>query len=407
MGYCKPWEWVSHFVYWKLLAKFTPLVQRYEAEEECLVATGTVGPGEVASFEPFYTKTAASTACHGSGEGPYTLELLDAGGSLLFARSFAKVFWDTDGDFWPFHEVVPLLPGTAQVRLLHSGTLLASVYASVNAPEVSVIYPNGGEVLDGVQKVTWTASDADGDALSFDLLYSADGGTTWGALAVDLETNSYHWDTTVSPGGSKSLVKVIALDGVHEGEDRSDGTFAVESKTPEATIFAPADRSTYFLGEPVSLEGYGYDAEDGPLSDETLAWSSDTAGFLGAGRRLVREDLPAGLHAITIDATDSHNNHGQATVTITVLDNRDRDGDRVADAEDNCPLAWNAGQADCDGDGAGDACDPDDDDGDGYPNWGDNCPSTPNDQADADGDGIGDACESGAGLFAYLPLISR
>jgi len=37
---------------------------------------------------------------------------------------------------------------------------------------------------------------------------------------------------------------------------------------------------------------------------------------------------------------------------------RDRDGDTVCDADDNCPLAENTDQADADGDGRGDACDP-------------------------------------------------
>jgi hypothetical protein len=58
----------------------------------------------------------------------------------------------------------------------------------------------------------------------------------------------------------------------------------------------------------------------------------------------------------------------------------DADGDGVGDYCDNCPRAFNPGQADSDTDGIGDACD--------------DCPSVSNpDQADRDGDGIGDLCD--------------
>jgi hypothetical protein len=99
---------------------------------------------------------------------------------------------------------------------------------------------------------------------------------------------------------------------------------------------------------------------------------------------------------------------GEADFPETVLDT---DGDGVVDLLDNCPSDPNPDQANCDGDGQGDACD-DDDDNDGIPDVADeppsphdedgdtivdvcdSCPEVANvPQLDGDGDGIGDACE--------------
>jgi hypothetical protein len=61
--------------------------------------------------------------------------------------------------------------------------------------------------------------------------------------------------------------------------------------------------------------------------------------------------------------------------------------------DDNCPRRFNPRQADLDGDGRGDACDPDVD-GDGIPDTKDDCPRAADpDQTDTDGDGVGDACD--------------
>ncbi len=69
----------------------------------------------------------------------------------------------------------------------------------------------------------------------------------------------------------------------------------------------------------------------------------------------------------------------------------DIDGDRVGDSLDNCPLTSNPDQADANGDGIGDACDPDND---GVPDNIDNCPLNANaKQLDSDGDGIGNSCD--------------
>jgi hypothetical protein len=105
---------------------------------------------------------------------------------------------------------------------------------------------------------------------------------------------------------------------------------------------------------------------------------------------------------------------GPLDPTCSRVPDTDRDG--VLDYQDNCHRLFNPSQVDTDKDSGpppyepvpvtvrdpktgGDACDVDDD-GDTIVDVNDNCPKLPNkDQADADGDGSGDLCDpvSGAG----------
>jgi hypothetical protein len=89
--------------------------------------------------------------------------------------------------------------------------------------------------------------------------------------------------------------------------------------------------------------------------------------------------------------SDIFNGEGNATII-------DVDSDNVDDNIDNCPAVSNPDQADSNGNGIGNVCEPVvnfDNDYDGVQVFEDNCPTVSNtDQKDTDKDGIGDACDS-------------
>ncbi len=100
-------------------------------------------------------------------------------------------------------------------------------------PEVTVVYPNGGEILEigDTIRVEWTATDDDGvDSVS--VYYSIDAGQTYELVAHGWPADSsYAW--IIPPSLSDScLVKVVAYDpGLYYAGDASDSLFAIRNKT--------------------------------------------------------------------------------------------------------------------------------------------------------------------------------
>jgi hypothetical protein len=112
--------------------------------------------------------------------GDYRLRYLDADGRELAALSFALSL-TVEGNTMkqvPFAFRAPYVPGTARIVIGRDATEIASRTVSAHAPAVTVTSPNGGEILADKTTVSWNAADADGDSLSFTVLYSPDGGGT-------------------------------------------------------------------------------------------------------------------------------------------------------------------------------------------------------------------------------------
>jgi parallel beta-helix repeat protein len=100
-------------------------------------------------------------------------------------------------------------------------------------PKVTVIYPNGGELLSGEITIQWSAFDdltmnLDG---TIGIDYSADNGGSWNRIASQQNnTGLYQWNTTVIPDGSGYFIRVSASDDfLNYGSDISNTSFSINN----------------------------------------------------------------------------------------------------------------------------------------------------------------------------------
>jgi hypothetical protein len=254
----------------------------------------------------------------------YCLEFRGSGATLLQSYCFDGSLGCTEGvgpQLAGFHYNLPWPAGTTLVQLKEGQTVLAERAASAHLPTVHVLAPNGGEALDGEFEVRWTGNDADGDPLSYSVLYSPDGGVSWRPLGIDTTGTSMVVSTNDLIGGELGQIRVRVTDGFSSAEDVSDAPFSVPRKPPQPRIDAPTDGAWYRPTNLVTLEGEAFDPEDGIMPNERLTWYLWTdmgSTGLGTGRLLSVGPLPAGDHVIVLDVVDSDGMAATDRVTIHV-----------------------------------------------------------------------------------------
>ena len=140
-------------------------------------------------------------------------------------------------------DVQPGMIGSSDVTIgVSDGTSTASDTFTVFVQEVSgdisvtVLYPNGGEVIRGNTEIRWQATSTNicPDPISIKIEYSPDSGKTWHLIADDEENDgAYTWDTSTLPDLATYLIKVTATDCEDSAFDISDAVFTINNDIPD------------------------------------------------------------------------------------------------------------------------------------------------------------------------------
>ena len=131
-------------------------------------------------------------------------------------------------------------------------------------------------------------------------------GTSFSTSALSVGAHTITLTATDSKGAPGHATVTITITG------------ATVNQPPTAHITSPANGALFVPASAISFAGTGSDPEDGALTGASLVWTDNVSGQLGTGTSFSLSTLAAGVHSLTLTATDSKGATGTATVSITI-----------------------------------------------------------------------------------------
>ncbi|MFH1978253.1 MAG: hypothetical protein ABIJ92_02925 [Candidatus Aenigmatarchaeota archaeon] len=169
--------------------------------------------------------------------GNFSIESLDANATALFNISFNLSFILSSANgtveninVTPFAFVVPFSDNVSSLTFKENATIKEERDRTQNTPNVTLIEPTGGEFYSNVEiNISWTSSDADGDNMSYAILFSPDNGTSWDTITFDHNETNYTINSGDLQDCTECLIKILATDGMNTGNDTSDSVFQIDN----------------------------------------------------------------------------------------------------------------------------------------------------------------------------------
>ena len=185
----------------------------------------------------------------------------------------------------------------------------------VEPPTVTVLSPPSNISVSGVVIIEVEAEDNEGvvkvEFYIDEILQFTDEEPAW----------EHSWQTISYANGTKHSILAKAYDRAGNSGHSEETKVVVYNDIndpPTVIIYQPIDSTSYIWGEPISLQGQGWDALGNTLRDEQLSWFSSLDGALGTGAYLIRDDLSVDWHTITLIGTDDRGSTARDSTSIQI-----------------------------------------------------------------------------------------
>lgn len=169
--------------------------------------------------------------------------------------------------------------------------------------------------------VTGTASDPDGDALTYAWSYAAGAGVDAGAACTF--GNAAALATTIRCTDDGSYTLTLKVNDGHHPDVVSTANLTVTNVAPQVSITSPGDLTQVLVGSPVSVSATVTDPGSNDTHTCSISWGdgTTTVGTLAAGICTGTHSYAAiGTYDVTTTATDDDDAAGADTITLVVYD---------------------------------------------------------------------------------------
>ncbi|MBS1833466.1 MAG: choice-of-anchor D domain-containing protein, partial [Acidobacteria bacterium] len=217
---------------------------------EYIVVSGILRTDGTVAIDPIYRTWTANPVPASASRSNFCFQFNTGTGSAGpdYCIPEPQPVGELNGDA-PFAVRLALPPNTARITIARANGSqeLAAIVRSPNAPTLQLNVP--AATSERNVRVSWSAGDADNDALTFQVWASPDEGGTWIPVAVDLSAPEYTIDTALFPTASTLQIQVRASDGVNDAVQISPQSIALNAAASAAAIATPVRAGDLRIGE--------------------------------------------------------------------------------------------------------------------------------------------------------------